>query len=61
MLLGANECASRLFLARQAGEVTVDEVERTLSSFNDALERVLGLPAGSLTLVGHDVITEWYG
>jgi AcrR family transcriptional regulator len=60
LLLGANESASRLFIARQAHEVSFAEVERTLGAYNEALGRVLGLAPGKLTLVGRNVLKEWY-
>ena len=61
LVLGANEKASRLWLARQAGEVSFDEVESILAAFGEAFERVLDLPSGSLTLVSTDTLHQWYG
>ena len=46
LILGANEVATDLYFARQAGTVTFDEVERTLEAYPAACERILGLPAG---------------
>ena len=51
LLLGANEEATDLYFARQAGSVTFAEVERRLTAFGDAFDRVLGLPPGSFPVV----------
>ena len=58
--LGANEAASQLFVARQANTVTFDEVERTLTAYADAFERILGIPAGSLAM-NQQTLREWFG
>jgi hypothetical protein len=58
-MLGANETASRLFLARQAGEVTFEEVERTLEAYAEAYERILGLPAGTWPVYSQ-TLHEWF-
>jgi AcrR family transcriptional regulator len=48
LLQGLNEMASELFLIRQAGAITLEEVEYTVSAYLEAFERILGIPAGSL-------------
>ncbi len=60
ILLGANEKASRLFVARQAGEVSFEEVVRTLAAYAEAYERVLGLPPGSWPLPDGQVLHDWF-
>ena len=51
-----------LFVARQAGAVTFEEVERTLTAFADAFERVLGASPGSLEFADRSaVVREWFG
>jgi AcrR family transcriptional regulator len=61
MLLGTNETASRLFLARQAGEITFDDVECTLAAHAEAFERVLGLPPGSWPNLDTQTMHFWFG
>jgi AcrR family transcriptional regulator len=61
VLLGANEAATDLYFARQAGAVEFDEVLRTLAAYPAACERILGLPAGSFPMFDPDVIRRWYG
>jgi AcrR family transcriptional regulator len=59
-LLSLNQSTTEIFLARQAGAVTLDEVRRALNAQVEAMERVLGAPPGSLTLVDESVIHEWF-
>jgi AcrR family transcriptional regulator len=60
MLLGANEVATQLFLARRAGTVTFDEVVVRLAAFTEAYERVLGLPAGSWVMLDDATLHLWF-
>jgi AcrR family transcriptional regulator len=61
LILGLNETASRLFLARQANAVSFEDVERTIVAFGEAYERVLGLSPGSLSLGDAAAVRRWYG
>jgi AcrR family transcriptional regulator len=61
LILGLNETASRLFLARKANAVSFEDVQPTLVSFGEAFERVLGIPAGSLALVDETAVRRWFG
>jgi AcrR family transcriptional regulator len=57
---GASDLASELFVARQADTVTFEVVERTLSAYFEAFERILGIPTGSLAM-DRQTLHEWYG
>jgi AcrR family transcriptional regulator len=61
MLVGTNETASRLFLARQAGTITFEEVEFTFAAHAEAFERVLGLPPGSWPQLDAQTMHRWFG
>jgi AcrR family transcriptional regulator len=61
MLLGTNETASRLFLARQAGTISFDDVECTLAAHAEAFERVLGLPPRSWPSLDAQTMHFWFG
>lgn len=61
LLLALNERAGHLFLASQAHETSLAEVEETFAGYVDALERILGISAGSLELVDPSVVREWFG
>jgi AcrR family transcriptional regulator len=61
LIHGANEAALDLFVARQSGEITVDGVERRLSTYSEALERILGSSPGALPLSDRATLELWYG
>ena len=61
VLLGANEAATDLYFARQAGTIDFDEVLRTLGAYAAACERILGLAPGSFPIFDTDVLRRWYG
>jgi AcrR family transcriptional regulator len=61
LMLGLNETASRLFVARQADAISFEDVERTFAAFIEAFERILGLPAGSWTPVDTPTLRFWFG
>ncbi len=61
LLLGANEAASRLYVSRQADEVSFEEVESTLAAYAEAFERILGLRPGSWPLFDRPTLLTWFG
>ena len=61
LLLGFQDVAIDLFIARQTGAVGLDAVRDAVASFNDAFERVLGAPRGSIDLADEAVLREWFG
>jgi AcrR family transcriptional regulator len=61
LLLGFQEQATHLFIARQAGTVPFEVVERTIAGFTEAFERILGIPKGSLTLTDQATLHFWFG
>ena len=61
LLQGVNETAVELYVARRAGEVSFEAVERLLGGFVAAFERLLGLAPGSLAIVDPAMLREWYG
>ena len=60
LIQGANEVASELFVARQANAVAFGVVERTIGAYTEAFERILGLPARSLTIVDGPTLRLWF-
>jgi AcrR family transcriptional regulator len=61
LIQGANETASRLFVARMAGDVTFEEVRRTLAAYAEAFEHILGLAPGSWPAVDEATLHYWFG
>lgn len=59
-LLALNQSTAELYLARQAGIISLDDVRRALDAQVEALERVLGAPMGSITLVDESILHEWF-
>jgi hypothetical protein len=55
------QLAIDLFIARQAGTVTFEVVQRSVATFTEALERILGIPQGSLTLTDEPTLRFWFG
>ena len=60
LVLGVNEAATELYFARQAGEVSMSTVERTLRGYFVAFERLLGVPAGALAPLDPALLRQWY-
>jgi AcrR family transcriptional regulator len=60
LVLGANEMASRLFVAFQAGAISLEKVERTLLAYVEAFERILGLAPGSWPIDYTGTLREWF-
>jgi len=61
LLLGAQEQATQLFIARQAETIPFEVVERSFAGFTQAFERILGIPQGSLTLQDEATLHFWFG
>ncbi len=61
LMQGIQEIATDDFIARQAGTITLDDVRRSVASFTEAFERVLGIPKGSLTLTDEATLRFWFG
>ncbi|HET7419479.1 MAG TPA: TetR/AcrR family transcriptional regulator [Candidatus Dormibacteraeota bacterium] len=61
LLLGFQDIATDLFIARQTGAIGYEAVRDTVVSFNDAFERILGAPRGSIDLADEAVLQEWFG
>ena len=60
LVLGANEMASRLFVAFQTGAISLEKVERTLLAYVEAFERILGLAPGSWPVDYTGTLREWF-
>ena len=61
LMLGFQEQATHLFVARQANSVPFEVVERTIAGFTEAFERILGVSKGSLTLTDQATLHFWFG
>jgi AcrR family transcriptional regulator len=61
LMQGFQELAIDHFIARQTGTVTFEVVQRSVASFTQAFERILGIPQGSLTLTDEPTLRFWFG
>jgi AcrR family transcriptional regulator len=57
---GSGDAIGRLVLDRQDGLVSFEEAERTVAAYSEAIERILGLPAGSFELVDASSLHVWF-
>jgi AcrR family transcriptional regulator len=61
MIIAANDAASELYVARQAGTISIDDVECSFVAYADAFERILGAPSGTYPRIDRAVLREWFG
>ena len=61
LIQGVQEEASRLFVKRQAGEIEFEDVERLFRAYTEALDRILGLEPGRLSLTDPPTLRTWFG
>ena len=61
LMQGFQEIAADDFVARQAGTITFHHVKRSVESFTEAFERVLGVEKGSVSLTDESTLRFWFG
>jgi len=61
LLQGFQDTATGLYVGRQNGTVSYDDVQRRLQGFTRAFERVLGAPPGSVKPIDENIMREWFG
>jgi AcrR family transcriptional regulator len=57
---GTADTIRQLMLDRQDGRVTFEEVSQFMHSYEEAIERVLGVPPGSFTLIDLASLRTWF-
>jgi AcrR family transcriptional regulator len=60
LMLGANETAVELYVARRARAITFETVQRTLAAYADAFDRILGAPSGSFPITDEATLRLWF-
>ncbi len=60
LIQGASETASRLFFDHQASQISFDEAMAFFRAYENAFERVLGVPPLSLPMADESVMHEWF-
>ena len=61
LILGSQEEAGRLFVARQSNAASFEDVERHFAAFEEAFNRILGLAPGRLSLTDPPTMRLWFG
>jgi AcrR family transcriptional regulator len=61
LLQGAQDLALELFLARQEGAIPFEFVGPSLGAYTQAIERILGVAPGSLSLMDEATLRLWFG
>jgi AcrR family transcriptional regulator len=61
LIQGSQEWAGELFIARQDGRITYEDVERSFAAYSEAFERIVGLRHGSIRLVSQETLQLWFG
>ena len=61
LILGSQEEAGRLFVARQSDAASFEDVERHFAAFEEAFNRILGLAPGRLSLTDPPTMRLWFG
>ena len=60
LILDTGDEAGELWVARQSGEVTYEQVRRRFNTYQTALERLLGVEAGVLQLIDEPTLRLWF-
>jgi AcrR family transcriptional regulator len=61
LLQGMGEVAMELWIGRQDGSVTFEEVKRTFDAYLEAFERIVGVRPGSLQFLDEQALEIWFG
>ena len=57
---GSGDVLARLLLDRLDGRIPFEAAERRVDAYEEAIERILGLPAGSFVLVDSHAMHVWF-
>jgi len=57
---GSSDAIGHLVIDRQDGRATFEEVERFMAAYEEAVERILGLPPGSFVLIDTPSLHVWF-
>ena len=60
LMLGANEAAVELYVARRARTITFEAVQRALAAYADAFYRILGAPSWSFPITDEQTLHLWF-
>ncbi len=58
---GLSQTYARYLLAEDETDPDLETIRAATETFQEALERVLGAPAGSLKMVDNEIMKAWFG
>jgi len=61
LIEGMGELAMELWVGRQDGTITFEEVKRTFDAYLEAFERIVGVRPGSLRFLDEPTLAIWFG
>ncbi len=61
LLQGFQDGATELFVARQKRLISYEDVERTMATYAEAFDRILGVPVGRIIFGDEAILHEWFG
>ena len=61
LIQGVQDLSVQMWVGRQLGTVTIEEVKRTFAAYMEAFERIVGVPPGSLVFLDEPTIEFWFG
>jgi hypothetical protein len=61
LIRDAGDEAAELYMARQSGDVDLATARGRIKTYETALDRVLGVPAGTIRLIDEDTLQLWFG
>jgi hypothetical protein len=61
LVLGLQDVMGDLLFARLADTISFEEVQRRYTTYLEALDRVLGLPAGTIRGLHQETMRQWFG
>jgi hypothetical protein len=60
LMLGANEAAVELWVARRAKTITFETVRQTLAAYAEAFDRIVGGPGGPTPITDEATLRLWF-
>lgn len=60
LLVVSGDATSQLYLDRLAGRVPYQDVQRAVAAYDEAVERILGLSAGSFRMIDEPSLRFWF-
>ena len=60
LFAGSGDALARLVMDRLDGRIPFEAAEQRIAAYEEAIERILGLPAGAFTLIDPHAMHVWF-